>query len=211
MKVNNHTLVRTLRETVVVLIIGLLAGFSNNALSSRSIPLIGQWEKAYGVPSPGGMHDPTRGNIEIGVGEALRLFKQGAVFLDSRPDESYAERHIRGARSVPEKQLAARMEEVLTMLEGDKEVAESHDYDEHVHNKRKTSRMLEGDKKVVVYCQGMECDEAHLLASALREAGLNKIFVFAGGMKEWEAAGYPMEGAGGTPAPVEQPAAPSES
>jgi len=185
MKVNNHTLVRTLRETVVVLIIGLLAGFSNNALSSRSIPLIGQWDKAYGVPSPGGMHDPTRGNIEIGVGEALRLFTQGAVFLDSRPDESYAERHIRGARSVPEKQLAARMEEVLTMIEG--------------------------DKKVVVYCQGMECDEAHLLASALREAGLNKIFVFAGGMKEWEAAGYPVEGAGGTPAPVEQPAAPSES
>lgn len=185
MKVNNHTLVRTLRETVVVLIIGLLAGFSNNALSSRSIPLIGQWDKAYGVPSPGGMHDPTRGNIEIGVGEALRLFTQGAVFLDSRPDESYAERHIRGARSVPEKQLAARMEEVLTMIEG--------------------------DKKVVVYCQGMECDEAHLLASALREAGLNKIFVFAGGMKEWEATGYPVEGAGGTPAPVEQPAAPSES
>ncbi|MCX6338394.1 MAG: rhodanese-like domain-containing protein [Candidatus Aureabacteria bacterium] len=184
MKESNHTLVRTLCETAVVLIIGLLAGFSSNALSSRSIPLVGQWDKAYGVPSPGGMHDATRGNVEIGAGDALRLFKEGAVFLDARPDEPYAERHIRGAYSLPEKQLAARMEEVLTMLER--------------------------DEKVVVYCQGMECDEAHLLARALREAGRKDIFVFAGGMKEWEAAGYPVERPGGSGVPGNQPAAPPE-
>jgi len=185
MNASDHKLARALCETVVVLIIGLLAGFSNNALSSRSIPLVGRWDKAYGAPSPGGAHDATRGNIEIDGGEALRLFQEGAIFLDARPAEPYAERHIRGAYSLPEKQLAAQMEELLAMIEG--------------------------DRKAVVYCQSMECDEAHLLARALREAGIREVFVFAGGMKEWEAAGYPVEKSVATTVPLIKPAAPPES
>jgi rhodanese-related sulfurtransferase len=185
MKAINHTIVRTLCETVVVLIIGLLAGFVNNALSSRGIPLVGRWDRVYGLPSPGGIHDPTRGNIEIGLGDALRLFKEGAVFLDARPDEAYAEGRIHGAYSLPEKKLAALLEEALAMLEG--------------------------AQRIVVYCQNMECDEAHLVAKTLREAGLKEIVVFAGGMKEWESAGCPVDRTGAEGGSVEGPGAPAES
>jgi rhodanese-related sulfurtransferase len=166
---------RMLCETAAVIAIGFLAGFANNALSSRSIPLVGRWNKTYGVPSPGGINDATRGNVEIGVEEAIRLSREKALFLDARPAEAYAERHILGAHSLPEDQTEARMEEVLAM-------AERH-------------------KRVVVYCQSMDCDEAHLLAKALREAGVKDVFVFAGGLKEWEEAGYPLAQSVAPPAP----------
>ncbi len=211
MNASDHKLIRAFSEMAVVLIIGLLAGFSNNAISSRSIPLVGRWDKAYGVPSAGGAHDTTRGNIEINGKDALRFFQEGAVFLDARPVEAYAEGHIRGAYSVPEKQLPEKMEELLAMVETEGEAPESHDDAGQVQRDRATGGMLEGGRKVVVYCQSMECDEAHLLARALREAGIKEIFVFAGGMKEWEAAGYPVEKSASAEAPLVEPAAPNES
>lgn len=166
MKTYNHTILRMLYEAAAVAAIGILVGFANNALSPRGIPLVGNWNKSYGVPSPGGANDATLGNVEIGAEEALRLLREKALFLDARPAEAYAESHILGAHSLPEDQAAARMEEVLAMVEG--------------------------HKRVVVYCQGMDCDEAHLLAGTLRGAGVKEVFVFAGGVKEWEAAGYPL-------------------
>ncbi|MEJ2744899.1 MAG: rhodanese-like domain-containing protein, partial [bacterium] len=144
MKTDNHMIFRMLCETAAVIAIGFLAGFANNALSSRSIPLIGHWNKAYGVPSPGGTNDVTSGNVEIGLEEALRLSREKALFLDARPAEAYAESHILGAYSLPEDQVAARMDDALALIEQ--------------------------RKKVVVYCQSMDCDEAHLLAGSLREA-----------------------------------------
>lgn len=185
MKADNHTIFRMLCEAAAVAVIGFLVGFANNALSSRSIPLVGRWNKTYGVPSPGGTNDATRGNVEIGAEEAMRLSREKALFLDARPAEAYAESHILGAYSFPEDQAAARMDEVLSMVER--------------------------RKKVVVYCQGMDCDEAHLLAGTLRGAGVKEIFVFAGGLKEWETAGYPLAQSITTQAPSDQPAAPTES
>lgn len=185
MKTDNHMIFRILCETAAVVAIGFLAGFANNAISPRSIPLVGRWDKAYGVPSPGGTNDVTRGNVEIGMEEALRLSREKALFLDARPAEAYAERHILGAYSLPEEQAASRMEGVLPLIE-----------------KR---------KKVVVYCQSMDCDEGHLLAQTLREAGIKEVFVFAGGLKEWEEAGYPLAQSAAPPAPPNQPTAPTES
>ena len=184
MQTDNHTIFRILSEAAAVVVIGFLVGIANNALTSRSIPIVGNWNKAYGVPSPGVANDATRGNVEIGAEEALRFFRENALFLDARPAEAYAERHVRGAYALPENGAAARMEEVFAM-------AERH-------------------KKIVVYCQSMDCDEAHLLAGTLHGAGIKEVFVFAGGLKEWEAAGYPMESSVTTPAPPDQPAAPSE-
>lgn len=183
MKTDNHTIFRMICEAAAVAAVGFLVGFTNDALSPRGIPLVGNWNKAYGVPSPGGNNDATRGNVEIGAEEALRLLRENALFLDARPAEAYAESHILGAYSLPESGAAARMEEALAMAE-----------------KR---------KKIVVYCQSMDCDEAHLLAGTLRGAGLKDVFVFAGGVKEWEAAGYPLAHSAKAPAPSDRPAAPA--
>jgi len=163
----SNTARRALGEAIVVVALGALAGFANNALSSRSIPLMGEWKKAYGVPSPGGRHAPTYGNREIGLGEAVALSSEGALFIDARPAEKYNKKHIPGALSLPEERIEGAVRDVLEAA------AEGED--------------------VVVYCQSSDCDEAHLLASRLREAGVKNLAVFAGGMDEWEKAGKPVE------------------
>jgi len=163
----DHKIRRSLYEAVVVIIAGCLAGILSNTFSSRSIPLIGEWNKAYGVPSPGGSHASTHGNIEINLANAQRLFQEGALFVDARPREAFLEDHIPGARSVTEETLPDRLSEI--------------------------SGLVEEGKRVVVYCQGMDCDESHMLAAKLREGGIDGVYVFAGGIGEWKAAGASLE------------------
>lgn len=165
MKQFPFTISRLIFETACVLITGCIIGTLNNAFSSRSIPLAGEWDKRYGVPSPGGIHAPTSGNVEIALREAHLLFRKGALFLDARPEAAFFERHIPGALSFS---VQHRDQTLLTLIES-----------------RRPSTAL------VAYCQGMECDEAHLAARELREMGLTNVMVFAGGFEEWEAAGYP--------------------
>ncbi|MCX6356453.1 MAG: rhodanese-like domain-containing protein [Candidatus Aureabacteria bacterium] len=167
----HHPLVRSVIEAAVVLAIGSLAGVVNNAFSSHSIPCVGEWDKTYGVPSPGGEHAATHGNREIGLAEARRLFENGAVFVDARPAGEYREGHVAGAISIPEDEFRLYLEEVL--------------------------RVGEERPMVVAYCRGMECDEAHLLAGRLHDAGINEAVVFAGGLTEWSRAGLPVEKGGG--------------
>jgi len=150
-----------------VAILGCLCGLFNNLLSARGIPMVGDWNRGYGVPSPGGVHSATYGNVEINLPNAYRYHKEGFVFIDARPLEGFREGHIPGAISVPSERSGA-LDDVVT-------------------------RLLESGRPAVVYCQGMECDEAHLLAARLRRAGVEKISVFAGGLAEWKAAGYPVE------------------
>lgn len=167
----SHRVRRSLCEAMVIIAMGSLAGGINNLCSSRSIPLIGDWGKAYGVPSPGGKHAATHGNIEIDLAEASRLFENGATFLDARPRQGYLEGHIPGARSVPADEFRSAPELI--------------------------AELREPGATAVIYCQGMECDEAHLLASRLREAGIESVCVFAGGFQEWKSHGSPLERGGG--------------
>ena len=157
---------RAIIGAVVVAALGCAVGLVNNRLSPKSIPLVGLWKKAHGVPSPGGEHDPTLLNKEITAEEAWRLYRDGIVFVDARTEEEYREGHIPEAISLPESQGP----------EGTAALAE---------------RLGRG-RLVVIYCRSIECDEAHLLARALKEAGMENVVVFAGGIEGWEAAGYPV-------------------
>lgn len=157
---------RVVRELPLVLIAGALAGLLNNAFSPKSIPLAGDWSRAYGVPSAGGAHSPTHGNAEVGLEEAGRLADAGALLVDARPPDQYADGHIPGALSVPAEAVSGRLEAARALCEG--------------------------RDRVVVYCRGLDCDEAHLLARELRESGVEGVCVFAGGIEEWRAAGRPV-------------------
>ncbi len=158
---------RIISEAAVIIALGALVGIVNNIFSPKNIPLVGQWNKTYGVPSAGGEHAATYGNVEINLEQAEHLYEEGVLFLDTRPYEGYEAGHIPGARSVPED----RIDEGVAGFTG----------------------MLEHGRKLVTYCQGLECDEAHLLARALREAGFKEVYVFAGGLREWEKAGNPVQ------------------
>jgi len=98
-----------------------------------------------------------------------RLQQSLILFIDARDEDFYQAGHIPGAVEFypyhPEKYLA----DVLTPCQ----FAE----------------------QIVVYCAGGECEDSESAALFLRNAGVpaGKLFVYGGGMAEWEAAGLPLE------------------
>jgi rhodanese-related sulfurtransferase len=54
--------------------------------------------------------------------------------------------------------------------------------------------MILPEESVITFCSGASCDDALLLALFLREQGYTNVAVFAGGIEEWIAADYEVEG-----------------
>ncbi|MEW5988180.1 MAG: rhodanese-like domain-containing protein [Chloroflexota bacterium] len=50
------------------------------------------------------------------------------------------------------------------------------------------------DEEIVVYCSGLDCIASVAAYYSLVKAGYKNVRRFAGGLQEWEAAGYPLEG-----------------
>jgi rhodanese-related sulfurtransferase len=53
---------------------------------------------------------------------------------------------------------------------------------------------LSREEEVVVYCSGTPCPASWLAAKRLLSRGYQRIHYFAGGLAEWEEAGYPVAG-----------------
>lgn len=97
-------------------------------------------------------------------------YGQGSIiFVDARDDDHYQAGHIPGAYQLdyyhPDKYLAT----VVTACQA--------------------------AKQVVVYCTGGDCEDSELTAIMLRDGGIpnQKLFVYSGGMNEWEARQEPLE------------------
>ncbi len=120
----------------------------------------------------------------INGGQAQELFQdpryaQGAIlFLDARDEQHYQAAHLPGAfvfdHYHPEKYLA----EVLSLC-----------------NSAET---------IVVYCNGGDCEDSQFAAISLREAGVenSKLFVYGGGLTEWQAHHWPIESGERKPQPI---------
>ncbi len=91
------------------------------------------------------------------------------IIIDSRSDEDYQAGHIPGAYQLDYFHLEKYIAAVLPLCQ----TAE----------------------KIVVYCAGGECEVSEMTAVSLRESGVpgEKLFVYIGGMTEWERSGQPIE------------------
>jgi rhodanese-related sulfurtransferase len=54
--------------------------------------------------------------------------------------------------------------------------------------------VLDPDDEIVVYCSDPACTNSTYEYGILEQHGYRHLFHFAGGLVEWEAAGYPVEG-----------------
>jgi len=100
--------------------------------------------------------------------QAHNLFQAGRhLFFDARPVTDYRARHIPTAFSVPYENLSEAIVEV--------------------------QMFLSPEQPIVTYCSGEQCDESFLLTIYLRDQGFTHVILFAGGMAEWEEAGYETE------------------
>ena len=59
-----------------------------------------------------------------------------------------------------------------------------------------TSKYLDLDDEIVVYCSNEKCIASQVAYKILEGRGYKHIKRYAGGLVDWEEAGYPLEGTG---------------
>ena len=53
---------------------------------------------------------------------------------------------------------------------------------------------LELDDDIVVYCSDRACSASRIVGQKLIDAGYSQVRYYAGGLSDWQSAGYPLEG-----------------
>ena len=128
-----------------------------------------------------GLHLLPRDEVEK-LFHDLRRQQDLVLFIDARDEDEYHQGHIPGAfefyHYYPDKYLA----DVLTPCQ----LAE----------------------QIIVYCTGGDCDDSESAALFLRDHGVPaaKLFIYGGGMTNWEAARLPVESGARDSGSVRNPA-----
>lgn len=113
----------------------------------------------------------------ISADEVKKLLDGGVPVIDTRVAAEYAEKTIKGAKSVPYKEKSAKAPEFDPS-------ADQFDLSK-----------LPADKAapLVFFCNAGECWKSYKASVVAAKAGYSKINWFRGGMPEWSAKGLPTQ------------------
>ena len=64
----------------------------------------------------------------------------------------------------------------------------------NVPTPQQVSEMLSPDDEIVVYCSNPACTASQMAYHVLVRKGFENVRRYAGGVQDWEEAGYPLEG-----------------
>jgi rhodanese-related sulfurtransferase len=117
------------------------------------------------------------GATVVDAATAKSLMAGGAVMIDARVANEYAESHIKGALSVPYKEKS------------EKTVA----YDPAVDSFDLSKLPHDKNAPIIFACNGPECWKSYKATRAALKAGHKKVYWLRGGLPEWEAKGYSVE------------------
>ena len=107
-------------------------------------------------------------SLVIGLTAASRMYADNqAVFVDARPAAQYDQGRIKGAVSLPWQNAHERFMEVAARLEG--------------------------EKTIICYCDGENCELSHELALFLSDMGFENVRVLVNGWTKWRRAGLPTK------------------
>ena len=160
------TLGPSLNQSVFILVISFVIAIGYNAIRSDSLDFIYVKSEGEGVSKQDSLlaHDTIL--IEptmIDRELAKKMYDLGILFVDAREMEEYNESHISGAILGPD-------------VPGE------------------LTKIFPTDKPLITYCSGGHCDLSFELAVELMEEyNYEKVFVYEGGLPEWEDAGYPVD------------------
>ena len=150
---------RTLWEVLILLLLGSAIGLLlnqrllRNVLSGRvAVPPVVDATAPASLPEP------------VALDEVRQLLAHGALAVDARAEELYAQGHLPGARSLP-----------LAAAQG-----------------RPLAGVLPLGPVLVVYCSGYGCSDSFELALLLLRSGYRAVRVFEGGFPAWREAGLPV-------------------
>jgi rhodanese-related sulfurtransferase len=104
--------------------------------------------------------------------DVIELIEAGAVPVDARSRDFFAEGHIPGAQALPVDEMDSNLETFR--------------------------QKIPLDSKIIVYCSGYGCPDSEDVAARLMNAGYTDVMVYEGGFPEWRDSGLPVK-TGGTP------------
>jgi ABC-type phosphate/phosphonate transport system substrate-binding protein/rhodanese-related sulfurtransferase len=113
----------------------------------------------------------------VSADEVAALMKKGAVLYDTRSEEEYRDKHIKGAKWLPYKEKSA------------KEV----DFDAGVDAFEAARVGASKDAPVIFACNGAECWKSYKSCIVAVKAGYKQVYWFRGGFPEWVARGYAID------------------
>ncbi|MBR6022430.1 MAG: rhodanese-like domain-containing protein [Kiritimatiellae bacterium] len=152
-----------LRRALLIALLAILAGVLFNALRPTPLPWGADWSH----------HVETRARnaalplVHLPDLRDALASRNPPVLLDARPAADYAAAHLPAARSLP----ADSAEDAFSALSLD----------------------LALDAPIVAYCRDVSCDDALVLALALRDRGFSAVSLYPGGIAEWTAYKGPVE------------------
>ncbi|MBT9490845.1 MAG: rhodanese-like domain-containing protein [Paucibacter sp.] len=113
----------------------------------------------------------------ISADETKKLLDSGAPVIDTRVAAEFAEKSIKGAKSVPYKEKSEKV------------VGFDASKDQFDLSKLPTDKSA----ALVFFCNAGECWKSYKASIAAQKAGYTKINWFRGGMPEWVAKGLPTQ------------------
>jgi len=155
------------REAVGIVVGGILLALLANAVSPRGIPLVGDFSRGAALAN---LTEKELAALPSQVdAEAVEraIAADSALVLDARVPEDYAAGHIPGALNLP----AEGFEVAYPSL----------------------ADTLSTAARLIVYCDGGDCELSHDLASLLKEQGHPAVQLFTGGISGWIEAGKELK------------------
>jgi rhodanese-related sulfurtransferase len=64
----------------------------------------------------------------------------------------------------------------------------------HVNQIDQARQLLDRDDEIIVYCSDPTCAASHLAYDLLTNEGYRNVRRYVGGLADWQAAGYSLEG-----------------
>jgi rhodanese-related sulfurtransferase len=168
------SLQRILLEAVILCALAVTVGLSlnyrmvMNAFTGKTVaaPKTAQQGNGTGETSAGMQTQQFPDPVELD--ELDGLLASGALLVDARNSEAYAEQHLPGAVSLPLGEVDSRLSEFLTKVPK--------------------------DRLLITYCNGFGCPDSFDLGVRLLKEGYRQVLVFEGGFPQWRDAGRPLEG-----------------
>lgn len=161
-----HKMTFAIRQSIGIISIACILAAGANLLRQESLPFAGNWS------ADSRLSDASGQSMVITLAEASRMYTKGtAVFVDARPENQYAQGHIKDAVSLPWQQVHERFTETVDRLEA----AET----------------------LICYCDGENCELSHDLALFLADMGFEDTRVLVNGWTVWKEAGLPTQSRNG--------------
>jgi rhodanese-related sulfurtransferase len=146
----------------IILAMAVSLGLCINHFRDNRLPLIADRSIETSLTTPSGAR------LDISLIEAKKLFlRQAAVFIDARPKEDFEKGHIKGAKSLPWRDVDQRFMAV--------------------------TGNLSLDTTIITYCDGEACELSRHLSNFLIDAGFSHVRILLNGWTKWRNAHLPSE------------------